>query len=1234
MESPSSAEANAVRFVFRSVVIREFSRLEDRLSICYVASLTWRFCIAFQSLPHAHEDATSSLQTAKVAASRHPASLSLPELPSAIFPAFAPDPSHQIRRAERVNWSNSPPSSPPSSPTGTRELFASIGKGDAFFELLASRGLTIGSTSDSSDVEDLQASNGHIDISHCLDSNGRTLLHQACRCGNVHATKCLLFHGASASVRCPEGRTPFHETTSSTLSNSTLELLKLLFEYEPAGFTLVDGNGSHVLHLAAIHGNLEVLKWCASLRTGPAKQPSSETSASTLRPYLLPLGITSFSGRSMLHYAAYNGRLNVLQWLLGPDNPRRGELELGALDVNGYSVLHYAAMGAPLEVCEWLVLNAPTRGQLSLTTRNSEGKTAVELADARPTAIKQFLAEASRLPSVPSDLRCIGADASSLGVAWHLEPACTDTRLDDTLKPLYFHLEVCKKPTGLSRASGFLTMLMLMPPTSPTSPRSPNPTPAAAFSSSYLLNWEPLGLLLQPEAREHWLCGLERDTEYLVRMRARNRNGFSGYSVPNLTGVFSTSGGRRRSASSLQRFFGISDQEPPPESFADSFIGNLHFELLEARGLPVASTSSLERGSEASAKTPKASQGRYYGVISIDTPSVSEGEASEGFGGNRRIYCVRTPLARLQQDVVLSGSSQAWRHPRFALKTVFRVPEAVAQTQVTIAVHHETQQRSNSCCVGQLSLSLADLIRGMPAKMQWLSLANASDSQADGGLILLRTLFLADGISELPHPTLPNTWGTTAEELLATEQPQEPPRSVGSGGSGSPPISSSSCRSLQASALVDRLGFRVFNPEMQLRNGEWQQSRVSEGAAKSYAYYQLLLEALEQQQELQWQRLRCQTHVDSTEGAPACRITHSEALESCAFDAFDRRAVRELVWRGIPASRRPELYSKMSGAQFLRSRFPLDYYGNLVQQLENPAEDDAQATTSGSRFAAAKRQIQVDLRRTFAGSEECWLTSHAGQKALERVLLAYALHNDVLGYCQSMTFVVGRLLCLFQAQSRLSKSDEGYEDQETLELPLEAEERVFWLLLVLCEDLFPSYYTQGMTGLQVDGAVLETLVRRRLPKVYRHFQKLQAPPVGLVLVTQWLLPLCCAVFPSETTFRFLDVLLFEGSTVVFAIAIALLRISQHELLAENADYTQLFRFLRARDQRLYDAPLLLEVAYEEHKLLGAEIEPLRRRFAQELEAERGEDTEKSRRNRKSSAWPTGASRARASVVTS
>jgi hypothetical protein len=228
------------------------------------------------------------------------------------------------------------------------------------------------------------------------------------------------------------------------------------------------------------------------------------------------------------------------------------------------------------------------------------------------------------------------------------------------------------------------------------------------------------------------------------------------------------------------------------------------------------------------------------------------------------------------------------------------------------------------------------------------------------------------------------------------------------------------------------------------------------------------------------------------------------------------------------------------------------------------------------------------------------------------------VHNTAVGYCQSMTFIVGRLLCLFH-HYRHRQAPNAIHHQRIHPLPASSgdlhlathqksavdgvEEEAFWVAVVLFDEMFPTYFTSGMSGLQADASVLEELVHTRLPQLNRHFQRLQVPHVGLLLASHWLLPVFCAGFPTHTTFRMLDVLLQEGSSVIFPIAIALLRISQPELLAEHIDYMHVFRALKARDQRLHDPALLMEVAHDEFQLLPpSKIATLRDRFARKRES--------------------------------
>lgn len=45
------------------------------------------------------------------------------------------------------------------------------------------------------------------------------------------------------------------------------------------------------------------------------------------------------------------------------------------------------------------------------------------------------------------------------------------------------------------------------------------------------------------------------------------------------------------------------------------------------------------------------------------------------------------------------------------------------------------------------------------------------------------------------------------------------------------------------------------------------------------------------------------------------------------------------------------------------------------------------------------------------------------------------------------------------------------------------EEAVFWLLIAICEDLFPGYYTPAMADIQTDMQVLKQLIAEELPSL-------------------------------------------------------------------------------------------------------------------------------------------------------
>ncbi|XP_023005911.1 ecotropic viral integration site 5 protein homolog isoform X2 [Cucurbita maxima] len=155
-----------------------------------------------------------------------------------------------------------------------------------------------------------------------------------------------------------------------------------------------------------------------------------------------------------------------------------------------------------------------------------------------------------------------------------------------------------------------------------------------------------------------------------------------------------------------------------------------------------------------------------------------------------------------------------------------------------------------------------------------------------------------------------------------------------------------------------------------------------------------------------------------------------------------------------------------------------------------------------------------DIPRTFPGHPAL---DENGRNSLRRLLLAYALHNPSVGYCQAMNFFAGLLLLLMP------------------------EENAFWTLVGIIDDYFEGYYTEEMIESQVDQLVFEELMRERFPKLVDHLDLLG---VQVAWITgPWFLSIFVNMIPWESVLRVWDVLLFEGNRVMlFRTALALMEL--------------------------------------------------------------------------------------------
>ena len=278
--------------------------------------------------------------------------------------------------------------------------------------------------------------------------------------------------------------------------------------------------------------------------------------------------------------------------------------------------------------------------------------------------------------------------------------------------------------------------------------------------------------------------------------------------------------------------------------------------------------------------------------------------------------------------------------------------------------------------------------------------------------------------------------------------------------------------------------------------------------------------------------------------------------------------VRALVRGGIPPEDRGRLWFELSGAARKMEAHSSGYYSSLAETA-TPAEGASREgatimkevciqnetivyqnhtktrnvvfkmmkfSFSGMEKANLKRlkQIEKDIARTFAGEKTrisnvrhkrdlsiagmyIQLTSvfvpgrkDPGRASLRRVLFAYASHNPDVGYCQAMNLILAHLL---------------------LQLGVN-EERGFWLLATMIEDIVPGFHTPAMEGLQTQLQVLNELLAEGMPAIKTSLNR-NAVPLDLITM-ELLIGAFCTTLPRHTLYRLWDVLFFEGSAVLLA----------------------------------------------------------------------------------------------------
>jgi hypothetical protein len=256
--------------------------------------------------------------------------------------------------------------------------------------------------------------------------------------------------------------------------------------------------------------------------------------------------------------------------------------------------------------------------------------------------------------------------------------------------------------------------------------------------------------------------------------------------------------------------------------------------------------------------------------------------------------------------------------------------------------------------------------------------------------------------------------------------------------------------------------------------------------------------------------------------------------------------LKALVRQGIPNCLRGSVWMLIASATNMKENHPNIYNQVLLRQRE---ERQQQQEGEQQDFLEV---IDCDLHRTYP--DHATFSSEAGQKMLRRVLRSYSIYDTEVGYCQGMNFITALFLCTVP------------------------EEDAFWLLASMIRSdrhKYAGVLKPGMPQAIKFFYTLEKLIAIHLPKLSTHFAQegVEAP----LYAARWVVT-CFTCFNFEIALRVFDTFLLEGWKVIYRVALALLTLSERELL--QMQFEQIVEYLQHQLKERIDEEPLMTAAFK------------------------------------------------------
>lgn len=282
---------------------------------------------------------------------------------------------------------------------------------------------------------------------------------------------------------------------------------------------------------------------------------------------------------------------------------------------------------------------------------------------------------------------------------------------------------------------------------------------------------------------------------------------------------------------------------------------------------------------------------------------------------------------------------------------------------------------------------------------------------------------------------------------------------------------------------------------------------------------------------------------------------------------------------------------------FIRKGIPPDWRGAawfhyaggpaMIAKHTGVYEDLVQKAAAGGVSETDDEIIERDLNRTFPDNIRFKPDPPPGDarnsqrtivepetpivQSLRRVLQAFSIFNPQIGYCQSLNFLAGLLLLFMD------------------------EEKSFWMLNIITRVYLPGTHELNLEGANVDLGVLMNSIKEMMPSIWAKIggeldgsaftsQSMRLPPITLC-TTAWFMSCFIGTLPIETTLRVWDTFFYQGSKMLFRIALTIFKVGEAEIKAVN-DPMEIFQVVQTIPRRLIDANALMEACTKRRNGFG------------------------------------------------